>query len=508
MLCVPIAARDTESAILQTHRAAALADAIEIRLDYIQNLSLERMFGHRPALPLIATCRPSREGGQFEGSEQERLDLLEKADRLGADYVDVEVGSVQGFRRGRAKLIVSHHDFRGTPERLQPVLDRLKATGADIIKLVTTAENITDNVRILELLRDSDEPMVAFCMGKLGMASRILAEKFGSMFTFGSLESGKESAPGQLTAREMREVYRVGKIGRHTQVFGLIGNPVAHSASPAVHNAAFDATETDAVYLPFEVEDIKEFLQEFKKLSIKGYSVTVPHKEEIIGELSSVDEMARGIGAVNTVFEKDGALAGTNTDWEAAITPLEEAARCKLGSREGLRGIRAVVLGAGGAARAIVFGLKHKGAKVRILNRPLDLERAVKLAEETGAEWGRLEEVAGLEPKVLINATPVGMHPRVDESPVPSSALRSGMLVFDAVYNPPETRLMREAKERGCFILGGMEMFVRQAVKQFEIWTRKKAPREVMQEAHIREGKKREHFLDRLQVHRQERRGE
>jgi len=483
MLCIPITARDTESAILDMHRAAVLADVIELRLDYVPNPSLERIFAHRPPLPLIASCRPGREGGHFQGAEEERMGLLEKADRLGADYVDIEVESVGAFRQGQAKLIVSHHDFGRTPAHLDSVLKRLKSVEADIVKLVTTAESITDNVRVLELLRDSDVPMVAFCMGRLGLVSRVLAERFGSVFTFASLASGKESAPGQLTAREMREIYRAGKVGHHTQIFGLIGNPVAHSASPAVHNAAFDATHTDAVYVPFEVEDTAEFLQEFKKLGIKGYSVTVPHKEAIIGELFSVDEMARKIGAVNTVFQKDGELAGTNTDWEAAITPLEEAARCKLGSSQGLRGMDVVVLGAGGAARAIVFGLKHKGAKVRILNRPLDLERAVKLAEETGAEWGKLEEAPELKPDVLINATPVGMHPRVDESPVPSSVLRPGMLVFDAVYNPPETRLVREAKEHGCFTLGGMEMFVRQAVRQFETWTGKSAPREVMQEA-------------------------
>ncbi len=483
MLCVPITAPTTESVILDMHRAAALADAIEVRLDYVRNPSLERIFAHRPALPLVATCRPATEGGHFQGSEEERIGLLEKSDRLGADYVDIELTAAQGFRRRSAKVIVSRHDFSGTPVELEPILTRLKSAGADIVKLVTTAQSITDNVRVLELLHDSEVPTVAFCMGRLGLVSRILAEKFGSVFTFGCLEAGRESAPGQPTAGELREIYRAGKTGRHSRIFGLIGNPVAHSASPAVHNAAFDATGTDAVYVPFEVEDIKEFLRTFKKLDIKGYSVTVPHKEGIIRELSSVDDMARRIGAVNTVFGKGGKLLGTNTDWEAAIAPLEEAARRELGSSEGLRGMDVVVLGAGGAARAIVFGLKHKGAKVRILNRTLDLERAVKLAEETGSEWGTLDEAVGLRPQLLINATPVGMHPRVDESPVPSSVLRSGMLVFDAVYNPAETRLMREAKARGCFTLGGMEMFVRQAVRQFEIWTGKRAPREVMQKA-------------------------
>ncbi len=481
MLCIPVTAADTEAAILQMHRAKSLADAIEIRLDYIREPVLERLFRHRPPLPVIATCRPEREGGQFRGSEEKRLGILRKAEELGADYVDVEMSAVGRYRRGKAKLIVSFHDFSETPEDLEEILERLASAGGDIVKVVTTARSITDNVRVLRLLREAEVPMVAFCMGRLGQVSRVLAEKFGSVFTLCSLESGKESAPGQLPAREMRETYRAGKLGEGTAVYGLIGNPVEHSGSPCVHNAAFDETGFDAVYVPFEVTDLGRFLGEFRELGARGYSVTVPHKEGIIAELDSVDEMARAIGAVNTVFERNGRLVGTNTDWKAAMEPLEKAAREKLGKEDGLRGLRVAVVGAGGAARAIVFGLKERDARVVILNRTAT--RARSLAEEIGASWGGLDMLEGVEAEVMVNATSVGMYPKVEETPVPASILRPGMLVFDVVYNPAETRLLREARERGCATLGGMEMFVGQAAMQFEIWTGKAAPREVMQRA-------------------------
>ncbi|HLA37638.1 MAG TPA: shikimate dehydrogenase, partial [Candidatus Brocadiales bacterium] len=305
-----------------------------------------------------------------------------------------------------------------------------------------------------------------------GLISRILAPKYGSYLTFGSLDVGKESAPGQLTAREMLGVYHVDKINRETALYGLIGNPVGHSLGPYVHNAAFRELGINAVYLPFKVENLSEFVQGFRGLKVQGYSVTIPHKEAIVPLLDGLDPLAREIGAVNTVVNKAGNLMGYNTDSTAAMRELEEA----MGD---LKGKKATLIGAGGAARAIAFGLKKKGADVTLVNRTED--RARRLAEELGCRYRRFEDVTKIDGEVLINTTSVGMYPKTDISPVPPEAIRPGMWVFDIVYNPLQTCLLREAEERGCRTLDGLRMFLYQAAQQFELWTARPAPLGLME---------------------------
>ncbi len=484
MLCIPITANTNQEALQDIQKAVELADIIEVRLDYIEQPDLKELLRWRASKPIIATCRPTRESGRFDGTEEVRLGILQEALRLGADFIDVEHDSIQQLHlpqtQRKSKVIVSYHNFKETPSDLSQIYERLSNTPADIVKIVTTAKDLLDNVKLFGLLEEANrlvqkgegKPLIAFCMGELGYISRVLAPKYGSYLTFGSLVAGKESAPGQLTAREMLDVYHIKNINRDTAIYGLIGNPVSHSLGPYIHNTAFRELGIDAVYLAFKVENLKEFVLGFRSLNVQGYSVTIPHKEAIVPLLDGLDPLAREIGAVNTVVNRNGSLIGHNTDSTAALRELEEA----IGE---LKGKKVTLIGAGGAARAIAFGLKKKDVKITLINRTED--RAKRLAQELGCHYRKLDEMNQIDGEVLINTTSVGMYPKTDATPVPPEALRPGTCVFDIVYNPLQTRLLKEAALRGCRTLDGLKMFLYQAVQQFELWTGRPAPLELME---------------------------
>jgi 3-dehydroquinate dehydratase/shikimate dehydrogenase len=482
MLCVPITATTTEEFLMDMKAASELADIIELRLDYINNIKvpdIETLIKAK-ARPVIATCRPKREGGRFTGSEDKRVALLERATDSGAEYVDiehdVERSLINKFRKkAGTKIIVSYHNFSETPAdaELKEIHQKLAGTGADVVKIVAFARNITDNLRIFSFLEGVRTPTIAFCMGELGQISRILAPKYGSFLSFASLEKGKESAPGQLSAKELLNVYNFRRINRATDIYGLIGNPVAHSMGPLLHNTCLREEGLNAVYLPFKVEDLPSFINGFKTLNVRGYSVTIPHKVTIMGLLDKLDPLVESIGAVNTVVNRDGKLVGYNTDSTAAVKVIEDGL-----AKDGdtLHGKKVTIVGAGGAARAVAFGLKQKGAGITIVNRTES--RAETLAGDLKCQYKKFGELDKLNTAILINCTSIGMHPNIDDIPVPANVLRPGMLVFDAVYNPPETRLLREAAVRGCRTLDGVKMFVLQAAQQFELWTGRPAPLE------------------------------
>ncbi len=485
MICIPIISRTQAEIEAAMAAAAVLADVIELRMDYAPAADLPRLLEKRTG-PVIVTNRPAREGGAFTGPEDERLALLQKAVDLGADYVDVEWDCASRIRRaGRTKIIVSRHDFQRTPEDLACLHAEIVRSGADIAKIACMARDLRDNLRIFELLRATKHPTIALCMGELGLISRVLGRKFGNYLTYASLRAGSESAPGQIAAADLHDLYRYKKIRAATAIYGVIANPVAHSMSPAIHNAAFEETGLDAVYVPLKVEaDPVEFVKAFRSLDVQGYSVTLPHKEAILPAMDEVDELARKIGALNTVVNRGGRLIGTNTDVSAAVGALEAAlsgdpAGRTPGKRSPLNGRRILLIGAGGASRAVAFGLVARGAKVTVANRTR--ERAARLAQELGCDSCALSELASCAADALVNTTSVGMWPNVDETPAPASVLRKNMVVFDAVYNPPETRLLREAKAAGCRTISGVVWFVNQAAAQFELWTGKPAPREVME---------------------------
>jgi 3-dehydroquinate dehydratase/shikimate dehydrogenase len=399
--------------------------------------------------------------------------------------VDIEHDSIQHISRGtehhapagKTKLIVSYHNFRETPKDLTDIYKKLSQSGADIVKIVTHANNITDNVRIYQLLQQSQMTLISFCMGELGIISRILYKRFGSYLTFASIRTGKESAPGQISIHELLNTYQAQKQDKHSAIYGLIGNPVSHSISPIIHNTLFKELNFNGIYVPFKVDNIGDFMKEFRGLDVKGYSVTIPHKESVVNYLDAIDPIAKKIGAVNTIVNKGGQLVGFNTDCEAAIKVLEGVNQvCSGGERTfaptkdvHLRGKKVTLIGAGGVARAIAFGLKERQAQITIINR--NYGRAQLLATDVGCLVSKFDATQSLDTDILINATPVGMFPKINETPIDKDKLRSSMIVFDTIYNPIETKLLKEAKAQGCKTINGLSMFVHQAAAQFKLWT-------------------------------------
>ena len=488
LLCVSLTTESVEETLAALHAPGRAFDVAEVRLDYLaEKPDVRRLLESRPC-PVIVTCRPVREGGRWAGDEARRIALLEEADRRGADFVDVELEALPRFRRqGRARIIVSYHNYQETPAELGAIASRMEHAEADIVKVATHARSLADNLAAFRVLRAARKPTIAVTMGEHGHVSRILGPKFGAFLVFASLDSGREAAPGQMPVREMLDLYGFRRIGPATRVYGVIANPVAHSMSPAIHNAAFKECGVDAVYLPFRVDAPAEFIPAYRQLPVDGYSVTIPHKEAVIPLLDEVEPLARRIGAVNTIVLRDGRLCGSNTDWSAAVAAIKSG----LPEGEKLAGKAVLLLGAGGAARAMAFGLAERGCRVLIANRTH--ERAVRLAADVGCKAIPLDQLASPSGHasrvtrhasapydILVNATSLGMHPRVEDTPLDASLLRPEALVFDSVYNPLETRLLREARAAGCRTVDGLEMFVNQAAQQFELWTRLPAPRSLM----------------------------
>jgi 3-dehydroquinate dehydratase/shikimate dehydrogenase len=440
-------------------------------LDYINgDITLKRLLADRPS-PVIVTCRRQQDGGKFKGSEEDRKMLLRSAIAEGVEYIDLEEDLASEIPRfGKTKRIISLHDFRKTPSDLAAVHKRLAALDADIVKMATIANRPHDNLRMLRLIRDSKVPTVGMCMGDIGTPSRILAGKFGAPFTYATFHHERTLAPGQLSFGQMTDIYHYDQINKETDVFGVIADPVGHSLSPQLHNAAFAEQSINAVYIPFRVpkEDLEEFIEDSRELGVKGLSVTIPHKENVLRWLNKVDGSVRGIG--------DDRI-GYNTDYRAAMGAIEK----KVGGGENpLKGKRALVLGSGGVAKAIVYGLRRRGVDVVVAGRTIS--RARFLADTFGAkavDWKARHSV-GFE--ILANCTPIGMHPNVDESPFDKHHLKPAMIVFDTVYNPESTLLLKQAKSQSCRTITGATMFIRQAALQYKLFTGKEAPVKLMGE--------------------------
>jgi 3-dehydroquinate dehydratase/shikimate dehydrogenase len=500
-LCVAIFVKTAQQAKRDIAVAAESgADFVELRIDTLSDANVAHDVVQSSTLPTIVTCRPVWEGGHSELAEADRLQVLRIAAVSDAGYVDLELASgretLASFtanpRDLRAGVVVSSHDFQGRPERLLNTVSDLNASTADVAKIVWTARTIRDNLEAFELLQNRQKPTIALCMGEAGLISRVLAKKFGAFLTFASLEEGSGTAPGQISIRDMKRLYRWDAMNAKTKVYGVVASPVAHSMSPAIHNAAFDEMNHDGVYLPLLVnpgyESFKAFIESFvnfKGLDLAGLSITLPHKENALRYLkekgAEVDPLAERIGAVNTIVIGE-TLKGLNTDYGAILDSIT----AKLGfQRSDLAKYRVAVIGAGGTGRTAVAALAHYGATVVVYNRTKD--RADALAAEFNGRSGKV--VAASTDKlcdscchVYINATSVGMHPNVDESPFGDATpkLTPETVVFDSVYNPPRTKFLQQAEAAGAKTIGGIEMFVRQAAAQFEAWTQLKAPTETM----------------------------
>jgi 3-dehydroquinate dehydratase/shikimate dehydrogenase len=478
-VCVAVVGSDPTEMVDKAEALVRDNSFLELRLDYLSKPGLamariKRFTESHPGTVVIATCRRAASGGKFRGSMASQLEILGKAAAAGCQLVDVELQTAAKCRpeqlqklRNRAAVVLSFHDFRGT-KKLDETLQKMLAYPADFYKVVSTATTLADNVTMIKFLAQHGDrhSLVSMCMGEQGIISRVLGVRAGSLFTFASASAGEETAPGQVTAQELRNVYRIEQVDAATRVYGVAGDPVAHSLSPAIMNAAFRRENVNAVYLALHAKTLKDLLTCVREIPIHGISVTMPYKQPIVPHLDNTDSHTTKIGACNTVVRaQDGKLYGFNTDSSGVVRPLER----RLST---LEGARILVLGAGGAARAAVFGLKERGAEVYILNR--SAAPAKKLAHQARARIMKRTELKKFAFDVIINATPVGMG-NSRETPLQDKEINA-RYVFDMVYDPAETRLLKLAKERGAQVIPGIEMFVHQAARQFEIWTGKPAP--------------------------------
>jgi 3-dehydroquinate dehydratase/shikimate dehydrogenase len=512
-LAVPISAKNPAQAKEQINKAVTSgAELLELRMDYLENLSvgllralIEEVRRSGPAVPIIVTCRDKREGGTIDYPSKLRLEVLVGALEAGADFIDLEYQNfiLQGnrtliekalSRNAKGRLILSVHDFEKRFDDIKGLYRQIRSAFPSAIpKLVYTANHINDCFDAFDLLHETNGERIVFCMGQAGLISRILAKKLGSFLTFASLDEQSATAPGQSTIDQFRKLYRFDSTNTDTQLYGVIADPVGHSLSPAIHNACFADQGMNRLYLPLLVQGGREgfdlFLDDVLSrpwLDFHGFSVTIPHKENALNYVKAynghVEPLAEKIGAVNTMVldegretKDEGRIAAYNTDYAGALDAIVSGTNI---SRANLKSLPVAILGAGGVARAIVAGLSDAGAKIRIYNRTVS--RAQELASEFGCEFAGLDALDDMDAKLLINCTSIGMHPNINQTPVPKEYLKPGMAVFDTVYNPAETLLLKQAKDIGAKTIDGLSMFINQAAEQFKLFTGQNADRGLM----------------------------
>ncbi|PON47806.1 3-dehydroquinate dehydratase type I [Parasponia andersonii] len=538
IVCAPIMAESVDKMVIEIGRAKdSGAELVEIRLESLKvfdpHQDLQTLI-KGSTLPTLLTSsyisvswhqslyrdllelplRKSQHGllytfldqhGRVVGTKNTRQDALRLTMEFGADYIDVELqvarefnDCIEGKKPEKFKVIVSSHNYQSTlsVEDLGNLVEQIQAARANIVKFSTTALDITDVARVFQIIEHSQVPIIGLVMGERGLISRIICTNFGGCLTFGTLESGIVSAPGQHTINDLLHLYNFRQIGSDTKVLGIIGKLVGHSKSPLLYNEAFKSVGLNGVFLHLLVDDIANFFQTYSSTDFAGFSVTIPHKEAALNCCDKIDPVANSIGAVNCIIRRqiDGKLLRFNTDYVPAISAIEDGLQgsptASRTSSSPLAGKLFVVIGAGGAGKALAYGAKEKVARVVIANRTYgsvlfmlaDFDRARELANTIGGDALSLADLDNFHPEdgmILANTTSVGMHPKVDETPISKHALRSYSLVFDAVYTPKITRLLREAEESGATIVTGLEMFIGQAYGQFEKFTGLPAPKEL-----------------------------
>ena len=492
-ICVPLHEATVSALQLAASEAPVDADVIELRVDALvadelNNAELSSLI-RSLSRPVVLTFRPVEQGGYRDLSLTLRQDFWQRHFKSPAAFFDLESDLVSQLvtyeidqQPDWSRVICSHHDFDGVPQNLDYLYEQMAFTPARILKFAFKANDIVDCIKVFRLLdraRSEDREIIALAMGEAGVITRILGPSLGSFVTYATADGKAGTASGQLLASELKCVYRIDTIDSDTMITGLVGSPVSHSVSPHMHNAAFEATKLNGVYLPLHVTDLQRFFRMMvnpttRELNwnLRGLSITAPHKTEVINYLDWVDPTARTIGAVNTIVLENEQLRGYNTDADGLIEPLVQ----RIGS---LAGARAAVIGAGGAANAAVFALKQKGADVTVYVR--DLDRAKALCERFSIQCESLESASFASSDLVVNTTPLGsLGEKVDDTPAVSSQLRGSGLVYDLVYNPIETKFMREGKVAGCQVLGGLEMLVAQARLQFKLWTNMSVSSELM----------------------------
>jgi 3-dehydroquinate dehydratase/shikimate dehydrogenase len=489
MICVTIG-RGRHSSLAEEWKQAAEAgvDLVELRIDCLRREpDIKRILKDRPT-PMVFTIRRGVDGGLWRGNEEKRQQLIREAIAAGVDYIDLEMDIAPKVRRfGKTKRIISYHNMKATPVDIRDIAEKCEEFDPDIVKVAATASTLAEASRILHLASVSKAPTIPIAMGEIGVFTRILGAKYGAPFTFAGFNPERVFAAGMQPWQVLKKDYAYDRINAQTEVYGVLGDPIEQSLSPTIHNAAFAHLGLNKVMIPFFVPDgqLPAFFQELQWLDIKGCSVTIPHKEAVVPLLHNKENAVERTGTCNTVVMQDeGRQTGYNTDYRAAMESLEEAMGGVAGEDEAspLFEKHVMVLGAGGVARSIAFGLMRRGANITLTNR--HDERATQLAEEVGGRAITWSTRASTVTDVIINCTPVGMHPDVDDTPLPPGAFsRPGLVVFDTIYHPENTMMLKLARERGCKAVTGVDMFLRQAALQFKLYTGQDAPMDVMRAA-------------------------
>ena len=461
LVCVTVTGKTAEE-LRRKRDSAEGADLVELRLDHMERPDGAAAIDGRRR-PVIVTCRAGWEGGQFQGSEDERRGILESAVSAGAEFVDVEAAApfatdLLRLRRGRG-VVLSAHFFGDPPRDLRERAAAMRSTGAEVIKLAIHAQQLSDLLALDAVAEECRREGAAgghvlLAMGNAGVPSRILAARLGNRWTY----AGDNVAPGQLPPARLLHEFNFRRIAPDAAIYGVVGKPIGHSRSPAMHNAGFAEVGLNGVYLPFEAASAEDFVRFARAVRLSGASITAPYKVALMAHVDEVEPLARRVGAINTIVVRNGRWIGANTDVHGFLAPLQ--------GRIAVKGTRATILGAGGAARGVAIALADHGAKVTISARRLEEARVI--ADLVGGQVGTFPP----KPRswdVLVNATPAGTGPE-GENPIAGAPL-DGEMVFDLVYTPPETRLLTDARLAGCLTIGGLEMLVAQAERQFELWT-------------------------------------
>lgn len=481
-ICAVVAAPRARQFCALVRQALEETPTVELRLDWLANdrerhkaLNWLKRFKPKRAV-FLATCRRRVGGGELTGGAAEELFWLRRAKEAGCAWCDLEIETfrelpakvVEGYALP-PKVMLSIHDFRGTP-KLSEGLDIPAAAGVTAVKMAAMSRNLSDAARLLREVRGAKD-LVAVPMGEIGLPARILSLREGSALAYAPVAAA--TAPGQVPLHDLKKLYRAHQLTQKTRVYGVIGDPIGHSLSPLLHNTGYVAAKKDAVFLPFLVENLQEFLKALMDFGVKGFSVTLPHKQSILKYLAECEPLAAQIGAVNTVtVRRDGKLAGSNTDYVGVLRALEGKLQ--------LSGSRVVIFGAGGAARAAAFAVAKAGGEVLVCAR-----RETAAKELASAVHGGVLRRAALRKHkfdALVNATPVGMHPHPSDSPLEADELK-GSLVLDLIYRPLETKLLRAAAARGMRTVSGVEMFLEQGMAQWELWMGSAAPESAMRRA-------------------------
>jgi 3-dehydroquinate dehydratase / shikimate dehydrogenase len=491
-ICAVVAASTAEEFRARVRVALGETPTVELRLDWLANdterekaLNWLKNYAPKNAV-FLATCRRRVGGGELAGGAEKELYWLRKATEAGCAWCDLEIETLQEMPgqtvescRLPDKVLLSIHDFQSTP--MLPAKLKLAARGgATAVKVAAMARKLSDSTRLLRLARGSQK-VVAVPMGEIGLPARILALREGSALLYAPVAAA--TAPGQVRLQELKELYRAHELTKKTRVYGVIGNPIGHSLSPLLHNTGYVAAGKDAVFLPFLVEDLREFVKVMPEFGVAGFCVTIPHKKKIFDYLEECEPLAEEIGAVNTVtVRRDGKLAGSNTDYVGVLRSLQGKLKIK--------GSRILIFGAGGAARAAAFAVAKAGAEVLVCARR---ENAAKeLARAVGGGTIRRAALRTEKFDAILNTTPVGMHPHLGSSPLEAGELNCTLLM-DMIYRPLQTKLLRMAAARGIRTVSGVEMFVAQGVAQWELWMGSRAPAAAMRKAILKKLRAEEH---------------